>query len=75
LSCRRPKAQKDRDIAVPKADLGVVHRKTNQTAADKLGMKEPKGVRIVYIGPNSVAFDSGLHLEDVILKFGDKTMD
>ncbi|MBA4391584.1 MAG: hypothetical protein C0399_11720 [Syntrophus sp. (in: bacteria)] len=70
-----PKEQKDKDVVRPKADLGIVTVKTSQTAAGKLGMKEPKGARIIYIGSDSVAFDAGLHLEDVILKFAEKTID
>jgi hypothetical protein len=67
-------AQKDKGFVRPKANLGAVTVKTNQAAADKLGMKEPKGARIIYIGSDGVAFDSGLHLDDVILKFSEQTI-
>ena len=68
------KAQSDKGTVRPKANLGVVTGKTSQTAANKLGMKEPKGTRITYIGSDGVAFDSGLHLDDVILKFAEQTI-
>ena len=68
------KAQSDKGIVRPKANLGVVTFKTSQTAANKLGMKEPKGTRITYIGSDGVAFDSGLHLDDVILKFAEQAI-
>ncbi len=69
------KGQKETDVATPKADLGIVTVKTSRAAADKLDMKEPKGTRIIYIGSDSAAFDFGLHLDDVILKFAEKTID
>jgi DNA-binding beta-propeller fold protein YncE len=69
-----PKAQGDKGIVRPKANLGVVTVKTSQTAANKLGMKEPRGTRITYIGSDGVAFDSGLHLDDVILKFAEQAI-
>lgn len=65
---------KEREKARPKADLGAVAIKTNQAAAQKLGMKETGGVRIIYIGPSGAAFDSGLLLDDVILKFAGRTI-
>lgn len=68
------KTQKNKVIVMPKADLGAVTVKTSKPAADKLGMMEPKGARIIYIGSGSAAFDSGLHLDDVILKFAEKTI-
>jgi hypothetical protein len=66
-------AQGDNGIVRPKANLGVVTVKTNQTAANKLGMKEPKGTRVTYVGPGA-GFDSGLHLDDVILKFAEQAI-
>jgi hypothetical protein len=66
----KSKTQSDKGIIRPRANLGVVTVKTNQAAADKLGMKEPRGTRITYVGPGA-AFDSGLHLDDVILKFSE----
>jgi hypothetical protein len=68
------KAQSDKGIVRPKANLGVVTVKTSQTAANKLGMREPTGTRIIHIGSDGVAFDSGLHLDDVILKFAEQTI-
>ncbi len=70
-----PAAQKNKDIGKPKVDLGIVTAKTSPAAANRLGMKEPKGARIVYVGPDSVAFDSGLQQEDVILKYGEKIIE
>ncbi len=69
------KGQKEKDVVTLKADLGIVTVKTSRAAADKLGMKEPKGTRIIYIGSDSAAFDFGLHPDDVILKFAEKTID
>ena len=68
---QKSKAQSDKGIVRPKTNLGVVTFKTNQTTADKLGMKEPMGTRITYIEPGP-AFDSGLRLDDIILKFADQ---
>ena len=68
------KTQRDKAPPRQTADLGAVAVKTSKTAADKVGMKEPKGVRIIYIGSGSAAFDSGLRLDDVILKFAEKTI-
>lgn len=68
------RTEKDREPARPKADLGAVAIKINEAAAQKLGMKEPKGVRIIYIGPSGAAFDAGLLLDDVILKFAGRTI-
>ena len=70
-----PKMQKEKGIVLPKADLGVVTVKTSRAAAEKLGMKEPKGTRIIYIGSDSAAFDAGMHVDDVILKFAEKITD
>jgi hypothetical protein len=70
---QKPKTQSDKGIVRPKAKLGAVTVKTSQAAANKLGMKEPKGTRIIYIEPGA-AFDSGLHIDDVILKFADQTI-
>jgi S1-C subfamily serine protease len=67
------KAQSDKGIIRPKAKLGAVTVKTSQTAANKLGMKEPRGSRIIYI-ESGAAFDSGLHLDDIILKFAEQTI-
>jgi hypothetical protein len=67
------KAQSDKGIIRPKAKLGAVTVKTSQTAANKLGMKEPRGTRIIYI-ESGAAFDSGLHLDDIILKFAEQTI-
>ncbi len=58
-------------IVRPKANLGVVTVKINQATANKLGMKEAKGTRITYVGPGA-GFDSGLQLDDVILKFAEQ---
>jgi len=68
---QKSKAQSDMRIVRPKAKLGAVTAKTSQAAANKLGMKEPKGTRIIYIEPGA-AFDSGLHLDDIILKFAEQ---
>jgi hypothetical protein len=69
---RKTKTQSDKGTPVrPRANLGVVTVKTSQAAANKLGMKEPRGTRITYIGPGA-AFDSGLRLDDVILKFAEQ---
>jgi hypothetical protein len=65
---------KDKGPVRPMANLGVVTVKTSQTAADKLGMKEPKGTRIIYIGSDGVAFDSGLRLDDIIIQFAEQTI-
>jgi hypothetical protein len=70
---QKSKAQSDTRIVRPKAKLGAVTAKTSQAAANKLGMKEPKGTRIIYIEPGA-AFDSGLHLDDIILKFAEQTI-
>jgi hypothetical protein len=67
------KAQSDKGIVRPKAKLGAVTVKTSRTAANKLDMKEPRGTRIIYI-ESGAAFDSGLHLDDVILKFAEQTI-
>lgn len=66
------KTQSDRrtSFAGPKANLGVVTVKTSRTAATRLGMKEPEGTRIIHIGPKGAAFDAGLRIDDVILRFG-----
>ena len=69
------KTQKEKGIVIPKADLGVVTVKTSRAAAEKLGMKEPKGTRIIYIGSDSAAFDAGMHVDDVILKFAETIID
>jgi hypothetical protein len=68
------KTQGDRRtvIARPKANLGAVTVKTSQAAATRLGMKEPEGARIIHIGPKGSAFDAGLRIDDVILRFGDR---
>lgn len=65
------KGQSDKQIVRPKANLGVVTVKINQATASKLGMKELKGTRITWIG-SGAGFDSGLQLDDVILKFADQ---
>jgi len=65
------KAQGVKGIVRPKANLGIVTVKTNQAAANKLGMKEPRGTRITWIG-SGAGFDSGLQLDDVILKFAEQ---
>jgi hypothetical protein len=70
---QKSKAQSDKGIVRPKAKLGAVTVKTSQTAANKLGMKEPRGTRIIYIEPGA-AFDSGLHLDDIIFKFAEQTI-
>jgi hypothetical protein len=70
---QKSKAQSDKGFVRPKARLGAVTVKTSQTAANKLGMKEPSGTRIIYIEPGA-AFDSGLHLDDIILKFAETTI-
>ena len=70
---QKSKAQSDKGIVRPKAKLGVVTVKTNQAAANKLGMKEPRGTRITYI-ESGAAFDSGLRLDDIILKFAEQTI-
>jgi S1-C subfamily serine protease len=70
---QKSKAQSDKGIVRPRAKLGAVTVKTSQTAANKLGMQEPKGTRIIYIEPGA-AFDSGLHLDDIILKFAEQTI-
>lgn len=70
---QKSKAQSDKGIVRPRAKLGAVTVKTSQTAANKLGMKEPKGTRIIYIEPGA-AFDFGLHLDDIILKFAEQTI-
>jgi S1-C subfamily serine protease len=70
---QKAKVQSNQVTVRPRANLGVVTVKTNQAAANKLGMKEPRGTRITYIGPGA-AFDSGLRLEDVILKFAEQTI-
>jgi hypothetical protein len=70
---QKAKAQSDKGIVRPQAKLGAVTVKTSQTAATKLGMKEPKGTRIIHV-ESGAAFDSGLHLDDVILKFAEQTI-
>jgi hypothetical protein len=70
---QKSNAQSEKGIIRPKANLGVVTLKTNQAAANKLGMKEPRGTRITYMEPGA-AFDSGLRLDDVILKFAEQTI-
>ena len=70
---QKSKAQSDKGIVRPRAKLGAVTVKTSQTAANKLGMKEPRGTRIIYIEPGA-AFDSGLHVDDIILKFAEQTI-
>jgi hypothetical protein len=70
---QKAKAQSNQGTVRPRANLGVVTVKTNQATANKLGMKEPRGTRITYIGPGA-AFDSGLRLDDVILKFAEQTI-
>ena len=70
---QKSNTQSDKGFIRPKANLGVVTVKTNPAAANKLGMKEPRGTRITYIGPGP-AFDSGLRMDDVILKFADQTI-
>jgi hypothetical protein len=67
------KVQSNKGIARPKAKLGAVTVKTSQAAANKLGMKELRGTRIIYIEPGA-AFDSGLRLDDIILKFAEQTI-
>lgn len=70
---QKSKTQSDKRIVKPRAKLGAVTVKTSQAAANKLGMKEPKGTRIIYIEPGA-AFDSELHLDDIILKFAEQTV-
>jgi hypothetical protein len=70
---QKSRAQSEIRIVRPKVKLGAVTAKTSQAAASKLGMKEPMGTRIIYIEPGA-AFDSGLHLDDIILKFAEQTI-
>jgi hypothetical protein len=73
-----PPPQRDIPAAILKKDgtnerlkFGVTMGKTNETAAKLLGMKEPKGMVVISVVDQSVAFKAGILQGDAILKFGD----
>ncbi|HVN95499.1 MAG TPA: PDZ domain-containing protein [Syntrophorhabdaceae bacterium] len=66
--------EKNRMPAKPRVDLGAVATNTSAAAAVRLGMREQRGVRIIFIEPDGIAFDRGLRQDDVILKYGEKTI-
>lgn len=67
-----PPAIIQKDATTEKLKFGVRMAKTNLAAANILGMKEPKGVIIVSVVQDSVAFGAGLVQGDAILKYGEK---
>ena len=71
-SIKPPPAVIQKDATAEKFKFGVRMAKTNLAAANILGMKEPKGVIIVSVVQDSVAFSAGLVQGDAILKYGEK---
>lgn len=71
-SIKPPDAIIKKDANTEKMKFGVLAAKTNSSTANILGMKEPKGVIIVSVVQDSVAFSAGLRQGDAILKYGDK---
>jgi tetratricopeptide (TPR) repeat protein len=67
-----PAAITQKSAATEKLKFGVAINKTNLAAANILGMKEPKGVIVLSVVQDSVAFSAGLKQDDAILKYGDK---
>ena len=71
---KTPPAVIERDATTEKIRFGARVANTNSSAANILGMKEPKGVIIISVVQDSVAFNAGLKQGDAILKFGDKVI-
>jgi len=71
---KTPPAVIEKDATTEKIKFGVRVANTNSSAANILGMKEPKGVIIMSVVQDSVAFGAGLKQGDAILKFGDKVI-
>jgi hypothetical protein len=69
---KTPPAVIEKDATTEKTKFGVRIANTNSSAANILGMKEPKGVIIISVVQDSVAFSAGLKQGDAILRFGDK---
>jgi len=69
---KTPPAIIEKDATTEKTKFGVRIANTNSSAANILGMKEPKGVIIISVVQDSVALSAGLKQGDAILRFGDK---
>jgi hypothetical protein len=69
---KTPPAVIEKDATTEKTKFGARIANTNSSAANILGMKEPKGVIIISVVKDSVAFSAGLKQGDAILRFGDK---
>jgi hypothetical protein len=71
---KAPPAIIQKDAATDKLKFGIKFVKTNEKAAQILGMKEPQGAVVVSVVQDSVAFKAGLRQGDVILKYGKKVI-
>ncbi len=69
---KTPPAIIEKDATTEKTKFGVRIANANSSAANILGMKEPKGVIIISVVQDSVALSAGLKQGDAILRFGDK---
>ncbi len=64
-----------KDGKVTRGYLGVHAQELTQPIAEALGLKQVRGVIVVFVEPNSPAQASGLEAKDIITSFGGKPLD
>jgi hypothetical protein len=69
---KAPAAIIQKDATTGRFKLGITMAKTNLSSANILGMKEPRGVIVLSVVQDSVAYGAGMKQGDAILKYGDK---
>jgi len=67
-----PPATMQKDANTEKLRFGASFLKMNQTSATLFGLKEPRGVVVISVVQDSVAFKAGARQGDAIFKYGDK---